>query len=233
MAPEEGVIPAFIVDFGSATANRQKSMRLTLTANKNYNKPGTVIVYGRNNANQTWTKVATYTGLYPNSTSYIEDLDISSSTAYRFWKCEYTDIKNEQSGRSGAVNIAEFELSKLEVSFEIRDEYKDIYFETSYGTKKDAEKLVSNCKTREQAATLAAFGEPSILNWITPYKNLLTAYEELKTAVDNATGITSIAADGNGEAYDLNGEAFDLAGRRVGKLDKGGIYIVGGKKLIK
>ncbi len=234
VAPEEGVIPAFIVDFGSATANRQKSMRLTLTVSS-YNKPGTVTVYGSNttSANKTWTKVATYTGLYPTSTSKVEDLDISSSTAYRFWKFEYTDIKNEESGKAGVIRIAEFELSKLEVSFDIRDEYKNIYFETSYGSQKNAETLVSNCKTREQAATLAAFGEPSILNWITPYKNLLTAYEELKTAVDNATGITSIAADGNGEAFDLNGEAFDLAGRRVGKLDKGGIYIVGGKKLIK
>ena len=235
VAPEDGVVPAFIVDLGSATANRQKSMRLTLTANKTYNKPGTVTVYGSNTTseNKTWTKVATYTGLYPNSTSYIEYLDINSSTAYRFWKFEYTDIKNEQSGRAGAVNITEFELSKLEVSFDILDKYKDIHYDTSYGTQKDAETLVKKCKTTEQAATLAAFGEPSILNWLTPYKNLLTAYEELKTAVDNATGITSIAADGNGEAYDLDGEAFDLAGRRVGKLDKGGIYIVGGKKLIK
>ena len=143
-------------------------------------------------------------------------------------------FKNVESGKAGVVRIAEFELGKLEVSFVINNEYKDMVYTTPSGsTTKNAETLIRNCKKYEQVATVAAAGEPSILNWVTPYKNLLAAYEELKSAMDSATGIVGIEADANVEAPELNGEAYDLSGRRVGKLNKGGIYIVGGKKLIK
>ena len=54
------------------------------------------------------------------------------------------------------------------------------------------------------------------------------AKDAYRLVLDGASAITSVEG---GDAH--SGPAYNLCGQRVGNMQKGGIYIVGGKKVMK
>lgn len=89
--------------------------------------------------------------------------------------------------------------------------------------------LVTNCVLLSGVVSTMLAGQSSysIMDFNQAYDDLQAAYDKLKNAV--LTGIDDIELDattGN------SGAVYDLSGRRVTAPVKGGIYVVGGKKIL-
>lgn len=222
--PDDGVTPALTVDLGEG--NSLKAFTLTMVS-ATTNKPAKIVVRRSNDGN-TWYLVKTFTGQFADTSRDFEQA-VSTATASRYFKFEFSDLQNEASGYEGALRLADFSMYTTDVVNEMRDEYKDVMSGTTPGTT-----LVANCKKYEATCEEALKGDPSPLSYLTPYKNLLNAYNKLAEAIGwqdfDPTGISDLE-DSGADAV-TEGVAYDLTGRRVADSTKG-IVIINGKKVIR
>ena len=223
--PDEGVTPALTVDLGEG--NTLKSFTLKLVS-ATTNKPAKIVVRRSTNGT-TWSTVKTFTGQFSGTTRDFEQ-SVSTATASRYFKFEFSELQNEASGYEGALRLADFGMYTTDVVNEMREEYKDVMSGTTPGTT-----LVANCKKYEATCEEALKGDPSPLSFLTPYKNLLNAYNRLAEAIGwqdfDPTGILNLEENGNEDA-ETEGVAYDLTGRKVTTNAKG-IVIINGRKVVR
>ena len=225
VVPEEGVTPALTVDLGEGNTLKAFTLKIVSATT---NKPAKIVVRRSNNATS-WNTVKTFTGQFADSSRDFEQ-SVSTATASRYFKFEFSDFQNQASGYEGALRLADFSMYTTDVVNEMREEYKDIMSGTTPGTT-----LVANCKKYEATCEEALKGDPSPLSFLTPYKNLLNAYNKLAEAIGwqdfDPTGITNLDESGN-TATGAEGVAYDLTGRKAADNAKG-IVIVNGKKVVR
>lgn len=204
------------VDLGSG--NNARNLQFMIYGHLSWNYAKAINVYG-SNTNRTWTEVKQFNNM---SISYDSPL-IKANTAYRFWKFEVVETagRYDDDAEFPWFTVKEFELYDASAVITMKPGFDDI-----------SKSYISNCMNNIESAESvlgSEFQTPlgNYLAWAklnTSYNNLYKKASEVDPTVD----ITDIEGEGEAE-----GEVYDLSGRKLENANGSGVYIIGGKKVIK
>lgn len=205
------------VDLGSGKTS--KSLQFYMYGNSTWNYATAVSVYGSTNGTS-WKNLCDISGM---PVSYTSDI-IAPTTAYRYWRFDVTATTGRYTDTSAYpwFTVKEFAMYESTGNFNMKPGFESIgvsYLKSCRNNIIDAEN------------TLAGdFKTP--LGMYLAYSKLHVAYNNLyskASAIDPTVDINDVQGEnGNGTA-----EVYDLSGRRMKKAGSKGVYIIGGKKVIR
>lgn len=209
------------VDLGSGVS--AKSIRFETFGNSAWSFASGIDVYGSND-NKTWTKMG-YCDT--KNKDYFSDM-ITTSTAYRYWRLDVVStINGKQDPDNGGVKypwfiMTEFKFYNAAQKLAYKEAFKSI--STSY---------LNTLAKRIREAELQlnkTFATP-MTDYVT-YDLLTKAYANVfdrAVAIDPTVDINDI------EAVEEQKDAtiYDLSGRKLENANGNGIFIIGGKKVVK
>ncbi len=208
-----------MVDLGSGVTTN--SLQFEYNGHNSWNRPSGIEVYASNDKT-TWTKVA-YCDT--KSLDYVSDF-IAPSTKYRYWRFDVLSVVPGTSYYEYA-RFPWFVLREFKV-FNVGEEFT--YHTAFSGMNKTlATTLTKRIREAEQQVNKAFKTEMG--NYMA-YYNLNNAYKRVydpASQIDPTVDINDIEAAE--EAKDST--IYDLSGRKLDNANGNGVFIIGGKKVIK
>ena len=214
-----------LVNLGAGKGVNAFSFSYTTANGRPSAKPTEIVVSGGTSATQL-TEIATLRATdavnpLPSATSgqqTFQSCILVCPKAYRYIRFSVRMTNAVEPDRYPFFGLAEFSLRNRALSATLDEAHASL--EAS---------LVTNCML--QAAVVGTMLENksnySIMDFNQAYETLKAAYDKLQEAV--TTGIEDTTID---TAAGENGAVYDLSGRRVTDPVKGGVYVVGGKKVL-
>lgn len=207
-----------IVDLGYA--NRTNSISFDLRGNYRSNYATSMKVSGSGNTT-VWTTLATLTNMPFN---YVSDVikSVSVTTKYRYWKFEVLDTKKNDADDSAYpwFTVADFKLYSAAASFVMNTGYENM--PSSYT--RDCRNSILDAEATLEATMVTPW------SLYDAWSNLKTAYDKMKTKADEVfTSINDIEAEDNAKGNAI----YDLSGRKLNEATGNGVFIIGGKKVIR
>lgn len=203
------------VDLGQE--GKTQSIQFHIYGNSTFNYATAINVYAGNNDTY-WTKVASIEGMKVAYTSEV----LKANYKFRYWKFDVIATTGTVTDNSEFpwFTAKEFELYQADVNITMKEGFESI-----------TNTMITNCKNgiSEVEAEMNKTFRTKLGDY-TVYSQLKKYYTNLynkASAIDPTVDINDIEADGKAE-----GVIYDLSGRKVSKTGNG-IYIIGGKKVVK
>lgn len=163
--------------------------------------------------------ITTLTGLPDNTTSYqsyqSDPIEVSQPT--RVWRLRVEANNNSNSGNYPDIAISRLRFGNYAVGITLKDGYSGL-----------DEELIKNAKNEATTVTSALKNETTPLTNYDLYTSLDKAYQALLDGASKETGISEVS----NERTDAVKGIFDMTGRRLNSINKSGLYIIDGKKVM-
>lgn len=205
------------VDLGKGVTT--KSLQFYIYGNRNFNYAKTINVYG-STSGSSWIKVATVSCSTLAFTSNV----LKPATAYRYWRFDVVGTTGKYTDTSDFpwFTANEFEVYNAEEVVEFKPGFESLI--KSFVT--------SLVKRSDDAQTQMDRDFRTMLSDYLAYSQLKSSYDLLynkASAIDPTVGIEGAEADDDTNGNDI----YDLSGRKLNKVNGRGVYIIGGKKVIR
>lgn len=206
------------VDLGQGKST--KSMQFYIYGSRNQNYAKTINVYG-SNSGSAWTKVAT---VEIDKLAFTSNI-IKPTTAYRYWRLDVVSTTGKYTDTSAYpwFTATDFAIYDAKEEVTMKDGFESI----------TTTNIINIVKRIGDAQAQTAKEFRTMLTDYIAYSQLKTMYDQLyqkAAAIDPTVGIDGIEAD---EAEGNHNEIYDLSGRRLDKVTGKGVFIIGGKKVIR
>ena len=213
------------VDLGSSTSNRTNFIRFSIQGNTANRYAKKINIYGSTTPTMTPVKVAT---VDITGSKFTSD-PIRTSTKYRIWRFDVVETQGSGTDTSTYpwFTVVKFTLSNMVENVEFKPG-----FETEASGITSSQILT--LKERIDDATVQQNKDfRTMMNdWLiyTPLKSSYESIYKKAIEIDGTVGIDGIDAD---ETEGSSNEIYDLSGRRLNDANGKGVYIIGGKKVIR
>lgn len=206
------------VDLGNGVTT--KSMQFYIYGNRNFNYAKTIIVYGSSNG-KSWTKVAT---VNCKTLAFTSNL-IKSNVAYRYWRFDVAKTAGKYADTSSYPWFTANE-------FEVYDAEEVVDFKAGFETLSKST-VISLVKRSNDATSQMARDFRTKLSDYIIYSQIKATYDLLynkASEIDPTVSIDGINAD---DGKENGNDIYDLSGRKLNKVHDKGVYVIGGKKVIR
>ena len=207
------------VDLGSGISS--DSIQFETFGHTSWSTISGVEIYASND-NSTWTKIAY---MDTKNVDYVSDV-IASSKAYRYWRFDIVSAINyREPGTTSKYPwfvVREFNMYDVSENLVYKPEFSSIttgYLKTAARRIREAEQQLTKSFKTPMADYVALY------NLTNAYENLL----EKAVAIDPTVDVSDIEAVEDSK----DATVYDLSGRKLGNASGNGIYIIGGKKIVK
>lgn len=203
------------VDLGEG--NEVSSIQFRIKGNSAWNWATQVNVWGADDSSEDW--ISSITDITVDYTSPI----FNSLKPSRYWRIDViaTDGEYEDESYCPWFTVCEFEFFKSNSSITMKPGYEEL--PVSYIT--DCKEKIKEVERRLEEEYYTPLTKYEL--WLELMATYNALYEKIQE-IDPTVDIQDIEATGNS-----NGEIYDLSGRKLRDAKAGGIYIIGGKKIIR